>query len=112
MVDITTLIIALVSVTLVCGTLLACYIIHVINKNKRHNADLRLQREIELSKIQGKIDIRQMELKANQPKPVEVKDPEKRVPDKATEAEIKAWHDLLADPFKLIDDENKEQGGE
>ena len=94
----------ILSVSIGCATLLACYIIHTVNKNKRHNADLRLQREIELSKIQGKIDIRKMELEYNKPKPVEVKDPDKRMPDKASEEESGAWMDLLADPFKLFDE--------
>jgi len=93
----------ILSVVIVCATLLACYIIHIISKNKRHKLDFRLEREIELSKLQSAYDIRKMELEYTKPKPVEVKDPEKKKPDKASENDVAAWYNLLADPFQLFE---------
>lgn len=94
----------IISVGIICMTLGVCYGVHLANKNKRHMLDFRLEREIELSKLQSAYDIRKMELEYNKPKPIEVKDPEKRMPDKASEEESGAWMDLLADPFKLFDE--------
>ena len=94
----------IISVGIICITLGVCYGVHLANKNKRHMIDYRLQREVELSKLQSAYDIRKMELDYMKPKPVEVKDPEKRQPDKASENDVKAWYDLLSDPFQLFEE--------
>lgn len=93
----------IISVGIICVTLGVCYGVHLANKNKRHMLDYRLEREIELSKLQSAYDIRKMELDYSKPKPVVVKDPEKKQPDKASENDVAAWYELLADPFQLFE---------
>ena len=103
----------IISVGIICVTVGVCYGVHLANKNKRHMIDYRLEREIELSKLQSAYDIRKMELDYSKPKPVEVKDPEKKKPDKASENDVAAWYDLLADPFSLFEGtKDNKHGGE
>lgn len=98
----------LIAITVVIGV-----VIYQKHEDARFDKEQAQERELELKRIQVDYNIKVLEIEASKPKPVEVKDPEKKKPDKASENDIAAWYDLLADPFSLFEGtKDNKQGGE